>query len=105
MWLRGVNGIDGRRQTPSPACCVPGMGSYDVDRVVHDVDERGNAASRGARGVCFCCGDVSLCAAMGRNRSVLVAPSAFGAGLRAPVVAAAIGRGLERAGVIPPPDL
>ncbi|MEA2139795.1 MAG: glycerate 2-kinase, partial [Solirubrobacteraceae bacterium] len=34
---------------------------------------------------------------------VLVAPAAF-AGLRAPAVAAAIGRGLERAG-LPPPDL
>jgi glycerate kinase len=36
---------------------------------------------------------------------VLVAPGAFSAALRAPVVAAAIGRGLERAGVQPPPDL
>jgi glycerate kinase len=33
---------------------------------------------------------------------VLVAPAAFGGDLRAPVVAAAIGRGLERAGVSPP---
>ena len=33
---------------------------------------------------------------------VLVAPDAFGGELRAPVVAAAIGRGLERAGVRPP---
>lgn len=32
-------------------------------------------------------------------------PSAFGDALRAPVVAAAIGRGLERAGITPPPDL
>lgn len=35
---------------------------------------------------------------------VLVAPESFGGGLRAPVVAAAIGRGLERAGC-PPPDI
>jgi glycerate kinase len=35
---------------------------------------------------------------------VLVAPDAFGGELRAPVVAAAIGRGLERAGVAPPPE-
>jgi hypothetical protein len=26
----GVNGTDGRRQTPPPACCVPRVGSYDV---------------------------------------------------------------------------
>jgi glycerate kinase len=36
------------------------------------------------------------------DRPVLVAPSAFGAGLRAPRVAAAIGRGLEAAGLRPP---
>lgn len=36
---------------------------------------------------------------------VLVAPDALGAELRAPVVAAAIARGLERAGVAPPPEL
>lgn len=36
---------------------------------------------------------------------VLVAPDAFGGELRAPVVAAAIARGLERAGVAPPPEL
>jgi glycerate kinase len=36
---------------------------------------------------------------------VLVAPDAFGGDLRAPVVAAAIARGLERAGVAPPPEL
>jgi len=36
---------------------------------------------------------------------ILVAPDAFGGELRAPVVAAAIARGLERAGVAPPPDL
>jgi glycerate kinase len=36
---------------------------------------------------------------------VLVAPDAFGGELRAPVVAAAIARGLERAGVVPPPEL
>ncbi|MFP5363232.1 MAG: glycerate kinase [Thermoleophilia bacterium] len=36
---------------------------------------------------------------------VLVAPDAFGADLRAPTVAAAIARGLERAGVAPPPEL
>jgi glycerate kinase len=36
------------------------------------------------------------------DRPVLVAPGAFGAGLRAPHVAAAIGRGLERAGLRPP---
>lgn len=36
---------------------------------------------------------------------VLVAPGAFGAKLRAPVVAAAIVRGLERARVAPPPEL
>lgn len=35
---------------------------------------------------------------------VLVAPDAFGGELRAPVVAAAIARGLERAGVAPPPE-
>jgi len=33
---------------------------------------------------------------------VLVAPAALGSGLRAPAVAAAIGRGLERAGVVAP---
>ena len=32
-------------------------------------------------------------------------PTAFGGELRAPVVAAAIARGLERAGVTPPPEL
>jgi glycerate kinase len=36
---------------------------------------------------------------------VLVAPDAFGGELRAPVVAAAIARGLEGAGVAPPPEL
>jgi glycerate kinase len=36
---------------------------------------------------------------------VLVAPDAFGGELRAPAVAAAIARGLERAGVAPPPEL
>jgi glycerate kinase len=36
---------------------------------------------------------------------VLVAPDTFGCELRAPVVAAAIARGLERAGVAPPPEL
>lgn len=36
---------------------------------------------------------------------VLVAPDAFGAELRAPVVAAAIARGLELAGVLPPAEL
>ena len=36
---------------------------------------------------------------------ILVAPDAFGANLRGPVVAAAIARGLERAGVAPPPEL
>jgi len=36
---------------------------------------------------------------------VLVAPDTFGGDLRAPVVAAALARGLERAGVAPPPDL
>jgi glycerate kinase len=40
-----------------------------------------------------------------QSMPVLVAPGAFSATLRAPVVAAAIGRGLERAGVSPPPDL
>jgi glycerate 2-kinase len=38
------------------------------------------------------------------RRPVLVAPAPFGGGLRAPVVAAAIGRALEAAG-FPPPDL
>jgi glycerate 2-kinase len=42
---------------------------------------------------------------MSTRPSVLVAPDAFGADLRAPVVAAAIARGLERAGVAPPPEL
>lgn len=42
---------------------------------------------------------------MALTRSVLVAPDAFGGELRAPVVAAAIARGLERAGVAPPPEL
>jgi glycerate kinase len=42
---------------------------------------------------------------MRTRASVLVAPDAFGADLRAPVVAAAIARGLERAGVAPPPEL
>ena len=37
--------------------------------------------------------------------AILVAPDAFGGDLRAPVVAAAIARGLERAGVLPPPEL
>jgi glycerate 2-kinase len=36
------------------------------------------------------------------DRAVLVAPAPFGGGLRAPVVAAAIGRGLEAAGLRPP---
>src|SRR5918912_2992190 len=35
-------------------------------------------------------------------RPVMVAPAPFGAELRAPVVAAAIGRGLEAAGLRPP---
>jgi glycerate kinase len=39
---------------------------------------------------------------MAQSMPVLVAPAAFGAALRAPVVAAAIGRGLERAGCRPP---
>jgi glycerate kinase len=38
---------------------------------------------------------------MADSMPVLVAPDALGAGLRAPVVAAAIGRGLERAGLAP----
>jgi glycerate 2-kinase len=41
-------------------------------------------------------------AAMAQSMPVLVAPDAFGGELRAPVVAAAIGRGLERAGCAPP---
>jgi glycerate 2-kinase len=36
---------------------------------------------------------------------VLVAPDTLGGELRAPVVAAAVARGLERAGVSPPPEL
>jgi glycerate kinase len=36
------------------------------------------------------------------DRPVLVAPAGFGGDLRAPVVAAAIGRGLEAAGFVPP---
>src|SRR5689334_8061928 len=36
------------------------------------------------------------------DRAVVVAPAPFGAELRAPVVAAAIGRGLEAAGLRPP---
>lgn len=39
---------------------------------------------------------------MAHSMPVLVAPDAFGTGLRAPAVAAAIGRGLERAGLAPP---
>jgi glycerate kinase len=39
---------------------------------------------------------------MTQSMPVLVAPDAFGGELRAPVVAAAIGRGLERAGCMPP---
>lgn len=39
---------------------------------------------------------------MADSMPVLVAPDALGTGLRAPAVAAAIGRGLERAGVAPP---
>jgi glycerate kinase len=39
---------------------------------------------------------------MVQSMPVLVAPDAFGGALRAPVVAAAIGRGLERAGCLPP---
>lgn len=42
---------------------------------------------------------------MADHPPVLIAPDAFGGDLRAPVVAAAIGRGLERAGVAPPPEL
>jgi glycerate kinase len=42
---------------------------------------------------------------MADSMPVLVAPDAFGGSLRAPVVAAAIARGLERAGVLPPPSL
>lgn len=41
---------------------------------------------------------------MANSMPVLVAPDTFGGSLRAPVVAAAIARGLERAGVWPPPD-
>jgi glycerate 2-kinase len=41
---------------------------------------------------------------MAQSMPVLVAPAGFGGALRAPVVAAAIARGLERAGC-PPPDL
>ena len=40
--------------------------------------------------------------AMADRMPVLVAPAALGAGLSAPAVAAAIGRGLERAGCMPP---
>jgi glycerate 2-kinase len=36
------------------------------------------------------------------ERAVLVAPARFGDGLRAPAAAAAIGRGLEAAGLVPP---
>jgi glycerate kinase len=43
--------------------------------------------------------------AMIAHPPVLVAPDSFGGDLRAPVVAAAIGRGLERAGVAPLPEL
>jgi glycerate 2-kinase len=43
--------------------------------------------------------------AMANSMPVLVAPSSFGGEVRAPVVAAAIARGLERAGVTPPPDV
>lgn len=39
---------------------------------------------------------------MADSMPVLVAPAALGPGLRAPAVAAAIGRGLERAGLAPP---
>lgn len=42
---------------------------------------------------------------MADHPPVLVAPDAFGPQLRAPAVAAAIARGLERAGVTPPPEL
>ncbi len=42
---------------------------------------------------------------MASRPPVLIAPEAFGGELRAPVVAAAIARGLERAGVTPPPEL
>ena len=42
---------------------------------------------------------------MATRPPVLVAPESFGAELRAPVVSAAIARGLERAGVAPPPEL
>jgi glycerate kinase len=42
---------------------------------------------------------------MVQSMPVLVAPDAFGGALRAPAVAAAIGRGLERAGVTPLPEL
>lgn len=39
------------------------------------------------------------------RRPVLIAPDTFGGELRALVVAAAIARGLERAGVTPPPEI
>ncbi len=42
--------------------------------------------------------------AMADSMPVLVAPDAFGGSLRAPVVAAAIARGLERGGVLPPAE-
>jgi glycerate kinase len=42
---------------------------------------------------------------MTQSMPVLVAPDAFAGALRAPQVAAAIGRGLERAGVTPLPEL
>ena len=55
---------------------------------------RGAIADRmpAAVGVVYCFSQ------MANSRPVLVAPAALGAALRAPVVAAAIGRGLERAG-------
>lgn len=47
-------------------------------------------------GVVYCFG------AMADSMPVLIAPDALGDALRAPAVAAAIGRGLERAGLAPP---
>ena len=42
---------------------------------------------------------------MADHPPVLVAPDALGGELRAPVVAAGLARGLERAGIAPPPEL
>ena len=105
MRLRGVNGIDGRRHGP-----IAGRGAGDgVLRRGRARRRRGPSGSRrcqlpGARRLHAPRAHrlVRMSGLPAQSTPILVAPSAFGGALRAPVVAAAIGRGLERAGAGPP---